>query len=356
MAIILGHRERLLRSLENREVDRPPCFFRAEEPVRARLEKELSLSGEPGLIGHFDADALHLKLPVRMDYLKKSTENGTFYDIFGNKLLRFQHDSRWTDTVVEPVLKGLERPEEIDRIKWPDSGMIDLHLAVKQARQARETGLAVYGGAWASIFTHTKAMVGEEDFLAGLATDPELIACLVERVTKCYLEINEVYFSRCAADLDVFYFGSDFGTQNSMFVSREMFREIFMPSIASICEQARNSGLIVMYHSCGSISGIISDLIDCGVDILDPVQASAEGMDPQRLKKMFGGKIGFHGGISTQTLMPSATPEEVEQVVSHTIGSLGPLGYIIAPDQDLMEDVPTANIEAIYRAVANYRF
>ncbi len=149
--------------------------------------------------------------------------------------------------------------------------------------------------------------------------------------------------------LDVYYFGSDFGTQASMFLSPSSFRAIFAPSLARIAAQAKGYGLKVMFHTCGAVAPIIDDLIACGIDVLDPVQASAAGMSPATLAR-FKGRIAFHGGISTQTLLPYASPEEVYETTRETIAALGPLGYIVAPDQELIGDVPAANIDAMARA------
>lgn len=110
----------------------------------------------------------------------------------------------------------------------------------------------------------------------------------------------------------------------------------------------------VMFHTCGAISEIIADLIECGVDVIDPVQVSATGMEPQALAHKFKNRISFHGGINTQFLLSFGKPEEVREQVSHTIDALGPLGYIVAPDQGLIGNVPLANIEAMYEAIRNY--
>ena len=176
----------------------------------------------------------------------------------------------------------------------------------------------------------------------------------MERITDCYLALNDAYLGRCAKYLDVYYFGSDFGTQDSMFISREMFFRLFKPAIKRVADQAKGYGLKVMYHTCGAVSGIISDLAECCVDVLDPVQVSACGMSAPELAVEYKGKICFHGGIGTQRTLPGCSPEEVEREVHKTIETLGPLGYVVSPDQDLISDVPTANIEAVFRAVREH--
>jgi uroporphyrinogen decarboxylase len=105
-----------------------------------------------------------------------------------------------------------------------------------------------------------------------------------------------------------------------------------------------------MFHTCGAVFDIIPDLIECGVDILDPVQTGAEGMSPEALAA-FKGRIAFHGGVGTQATLPFGTPDDVEGEVARLIKTLGPHKIIIAPDQDMVGDVPAENITALFNAV-----
>jgi uroporphyrinogen decarboxylase len=128
-----------------------------------------------------------------------------------------------------------------------------------------------------------------------------------------------------------------------------MFRKFFLGNIARLTDLAHSYNLKVMMHSCGSISKIIPELIEAGVDILDPIQVTAKNMEPEFLAKHFGGKIVFHGGIDTQQVLPTATPEKVADhaaYVTQTLGSKG--GYIFAPSQLLGPDIPLENILAMY--------
>lgn len=355
MAVSLGHRKRVLRTIEGRDIDRVPSFFRAEEPVKERLKKEFNLGTDMDLISYFDSDAVHIGVPYKRECFRQPDEDGISYDMFGNRIRSVQYDNISTEKVVEPVLAHAEAVDEIDRIKWPDMSYIDLEESLKQARAAHTTGLAVYGGVWASIFTHSRAMMGEENYLASLVDNPELIARLVERITDCFLELNKAYLSECSKYIDIYFLGSDFGTQNSMFISREMFCTFFKPHLKRLIAQAKGFALPVMYHTCGAVSEIIPELIECGVDILDPVQVSAAGMRAENLAARFKSKIAFHGGISTQTTLPYASPEEVRQQVIQTIETLGPLRLIAAPDQEMIGDIPTGNIEMMFRTIKEYK-
>jgi uroporphyrinogen decarboxylase len=310
-------RERFLRAVEHREVDRTPCFVAAEEEVWPRLMEHVGVCTQLDVIRHFGGDSVQV----------------SFYREI-------------------PELTGVETVDDVEWLQWPEPSAEQLREYVERVKAARETGLAVLGGVWASIFTHGRRAMGEAEYLTLMLDRPEVIERLVERDTESFLAINEAVLSQCAGSMDVFFFGSDFGTQRSLFVGADLIRRWYLPAIKRLAEQGKGYGLKVMYHTCGAVSEIIPDLIECGIDALDPVQVAASGMEPAGLAARFGGEIAFHGGISTQQLLPHARPEEVYEVVRETIAAFGPTGYIAGPDQWLMADVPMENVEAMYRAVA----
>ena len=149
----------------------------------------------------------------------------------------------------------------------------------------------------------------------------------------------------------MFFFGNDFGMQKGLLFSEEMWMEFFYESYRRIVEQAHRHGLVVMTHSCGNIAPLIRHLIDAGVDILDPVQTTAAGMDPSRLKPAFGDEIVFHGAVDTQQILPRCTPDEVGRHVREMVEVIGrDGGYIVAPCNNLQDDTPVENVVALYRA------
>ncbi|OGV74905.1 MAG: hypothetical protein A3K19_09190 [Lentisphaerae bacterium RIFOXYB12_FULL_65_16] len=326
MTTQLTHRERILRAIEYQDVDRMPTCFRAEPLVIDLLKKEFNLKDELDIIRYFDADAVHAVIKYKPDY-----------------------------KLPEKVFSEDATVEDIERHPWSAKDAIDIEKSIQEAEEKRRTGLAVYGGAWASLFTNSRRLMGEENFLISTIAKPDVVTRLVERLADHYLETNEIYFSKCAKDIDIFYMGSDFGTQISLFISRDMFVQFFKPHFKRLTNHAKGFGLKVMFHTCGAVSGLIPDLIDCGIDILDPVQASATGMAPSDLAGPFKGKIVFHGGISTQTTLPFGKPADVRNDVIHAIRTLGRTGYIPCPDQNIVENTPVENITTMFRTITEYR-
>ena len=119
----------------------------------------------------------------------------------------------------------------------------------------------------------------------------------------------------------------------------------------------KDMGYYTFYHSCGSIVPVIEDLIEIGLDVLDPVQISAAGMDPQTLKTRFGDRLSFHGGVDEQTMLPVLAPTELAQAVSGLIDILGrDGGYIPCGAHALQPDTPVENILTLYRTITDYRY
>jgi uroporphyrinogen decarboxylase len=144
--------------------------------------------------------------------------------------------------------------------------------------------------------------------------------------------------------------GGDYGSQDGLTISIDMFRRFFKPLYEKFYREVRKHyDVEIFFHSCGAISELVPELIEVGVTILDPIQATARGMEFEGLKSRFGGAITFHGGISIQDVLPHGTEEEVRAAVRHAIAVLGKGGgYILAPTHALQTDTPVENIVAMY--------
>ena len=140
-------------------------------------------------------------------------------------------------------------------------------------------------------------------------------------------------------------------------ISAEMFRRYFAPRLKEFATQAKSYGMKVMLHSCGGVRELIPDIIDIGVDILNPVQTNAKGMIPEELKAEFGDKLCFHGGIDIQHTLPFGTVEDVEKEVKDRIRVLGKDGgYILVSTHNIQTDTPIENIMKMYQVAADFRF
>jgi len=156
--------------------------------------------------------------------------------------------------------------------------------------------------------------------------------------------------------LDVIFVGDDLATAENVIMSPETYRELVKPfhkeyfrNLKKLAPRAK-----LLYHSCGSIVQFIPDLIEIGVDILNPVQVSAQGMDPALLKEKFGKELSFWGAIDTTFVLPRGTVEEVRQEVRTRIDQLGPEGYVLTSVHDIQPDVPPENVVAMFEEARTY--
>jgi len=155
-----------------------------------------------------------------------------------------------------------------------------------------------------------------------------------------------------ALGVDGGYFGDDYGAQKSLLFSPRIWRELFKPRLARMFAVFREAGLPVIMHSDGDIAEIVPDLVEIGLTALNPVQP--EVSDHAWLKRTFGDRLAFYGGVSTQTVLPHGTPAEVRTAVTACTGTLAAdgTGLVIAPSHRMTADIPMENVDALLRAFA----
>ncbi|MCF7854148.1 MAG: hypothetical protein K9N51_05060 [Candidatus Pacebacteria bacterium] len=338
-----------------------PVDYLAHRQTDQRLRAHLEVGSERELLDRLGCDFFYLPgrdisqnegaLPLYKGTLPEMSETERVCPL-GVRWHRGAYDSKFSvDEAIEgPFQDPLITTRDILAFSWPKAADFDFSPLLKVAGEnADRTRI---GGLWTGIMGDSYRMLGFENFLLNLAMNPELIHTLIDRMTDMYLELNDAYFSHLKGKFEIWFFGNDFGSQEGLLMSAEMWADFFFENIRKLCDLAHSYGLTVMMHSCGAISELIPQLIDAGVDILDPIQVTANGMDPESLADQYGGKITFHGGIDTQRVLPEASPEEVVQHVRDVVGTLGSTGrYIFAPSQILGPDIPVDNIEAMYRVV-----
>ena len=240
----------------------------------------------------------------------------------------------------------------------------DQELEILQNTAGRlhsETGyplVATGGPLFFSLYQVGQELFGYEKFFTFMASDPELIHCWLEFLTSTCIERLDKYLSALGPYLHVIMMGDDYGLQNALQMSPQMFRQLFKPYLVRVCRAVKEfvPDIKILLHSCGSVSPIIPDFIDAGIDALNPVQVTAAGMDPIRLKKEFGKEIVFWGGgVRTQSTLVNGKVEEVAAEVRELIDIFSPGGgYIFCPIHDIQEEVPPEKIMAIYQTAKEY--
>ena len=258
--------------------------------------------------------------------------------------------------IVEYPLKGATI-NDLDDFRWPNPKSIDFSLIEEYSKTARDLyensdyvicgEHPVYG-----IFEIGCWMCGFDDFLIKMAIDEDFIKKFSERYLEYQRVVSAYYYKEVGPYIHYTSSGDDFATQASLFMSPDMFRNIIKPYFKERVRFTKEmTNAAFLHHSCGNVHDIIYDLIDSGVEILNPIQPTNEMMDPEKLKKEFGGRIVFHGGLDTQEVLPFGTEETVREAVKKLISTMNrDGGYIFAAAHNIQPDVPPENVIHMFKA------
>jgi uroporphyrinogen decarboxylase len=296
---------------------------------------------------------------VQTDYvagadLQYSEEPGYYYfhDRWGAKLRMPKDGGHYFDWVEFPI-KEISL-EALARYRWPEPDRPEAlrPLAEKARALFRDTdyalaGSGVFGG---GIFEQPARMMGMENFLLSLALEPKFADALMEGITELYIENCNRYLEQLGKYLHVFVFWDDMSSQSGPMLSPELYRRLIKPKQKRVLDAVRKKTRAkIFFHNCGAAREFIPDLIDIGVDILNPVQISAAGMDTAALKRDFGRDLVFWGGgCDTQRVLPLGSPAEVREEVKRRIGDLAPGGgFVFAAVHNIQAEVPPANVMAM---------
>lgn len=339
--------------------DRVPIDYMAAATVTRKLMAYYQADSERELLDLLGADFYYLSMrDISQNETCLPFYRGPKLDItetertcpFGIRYRRGVFTDKFSaDEAVHGPLAAADSVREILEHPLPDPRWFDVDALLPECEVFADR--VVVGGFWTAIFGNSYRLMGLERFLMNMASRPELIRALVDRMTEFYLALNDRLFTALRGRLHVYFPGNDWGTQKGLMFSRAMWFDFFFENYRRLIALAKSYGLRVMTHSCGAIHSLIDPLIEAGVDILDPVQTSAAGMAPADLKAEFGDRLVFHGAIDTQSVLPRGTPDDVARYVAETIAVLGrDGGYICCSCNNIQADTPLENVDAMYRA------
>jgi uroporphyrinogen decarboxylase len=366
---MLTPRERVLCALNHEEPDRVPLFIGTSgattllSPAYERLKSHLGVQHEPRLMSRamqyaqldeevmvrLGSDGRVLLPRAAASTLRREVSPHEFVDDWG---------VNWRMSPGVAYYESLEPPlrnatiDDIDRYAWPDMAHPSRFQGLgEEARHLHEdTPYAVVALSGVSPHEIIYIMRGLDTWLVDLIADPEFAHALMRKVTDIMLAGVTRHLEEVGPYIDVLITGDDLGTDSSLMVSPQVYRRMIKPYHAELMAAIKQKTKAkIFFHSDGNIYPLIGDLIEIGVDLLNPVQVSAGDMgDTARLKREFGKKISFCGAIDTQTVLPHGTPEEVRAEVRGRIKDLAPGGgYIVASVHCIQPDVPPENVLAM---------
>jgi uroporphyrinogen decarboxylase len=291
--------------------------------------------------------ALARSTPCRM--WRQRNADGTWNDIWGIHTRRVENASGAYEELASHPLQQVTSVEALKDYPWPQPEWWDFGPLPGLLSSLDPEGRYAWRYRIGSVFETAWQLRGMTEFLSDLATDPAIPLYIMDRLAEVHAENLRRALAAAGDRIDVVYFYDDVATQNSLMISRLMWRRLVRPRHAQIIEPALAAGKQVMYHCDGAIYPLIPELLELGVNILNPIQPDARGMDPERLKAEFGDRLAFHGGIDIVKTLPRGTPQEVAAEVRDRIRVLGEGGgYILCSSHHIQADTPLANVFAMY--------
>jgi len=337
-------RERVLAALRHEQPDRTPRDFWAEPPTLQRLFAHVGHSDADRLLDSLGVDVRHLDAPAPPE---RAVGEGVFQNLWGERYIYQQTPWGPLRQDVKGALSRARSLADLEAFDWPTPDCLDRsQLKAQCARYERHALL--YG--FADVWQRPALVRGWEEMFLDMAERPEFVHFLCRRFTDFYLEDYTRAAEITGRRIDLYLVISDLGSQLGPLISKAMFCEFVAPYLQQMVERIHSLGGLAVFHSCGMVRPFIPELIRLGVDVLDPIQPTGPEMQPEGLKRDFGARLSFHGGIDMQNLLPKGTPEEVAAEARRYCEVLGAGGgYILGPAHLFQPDVPPENILAVYR-------
>jgi len=310
------------------------------------------------VLDELDVDMRWLGLPfIGPEERSTPTLSGVGRDFWGVGHVKVETATETYYEFSDHPLAEVRSVAEVEAYDWPDLDWWDYSavpdLIERMNARDRRAVLFMAGGAFETPWY----MCGMEKFLTELHLAPEIPEAICRHVAEYYRQRALRVIDAAAGKLEIVGSGGDIGTQRGMMVRPETWRQRIKPFTGRLIQTFRKMGMKTFYHSCGSIVPVIDDLIEAGLDLLDPIQVGAEGMSPENLYSRFGDRLSFHGGIDEQELLPHGTATEVYDETKRTIDILGQQGgFVVSAAHQIQADTPPENVVAMLQAAKDYRW
>lgn len=354
----MNSRERTFLALKHRAGDRIPVDFWATNAVLDRLTCELGLT-PARFLDYYDVDLRYIDGPR---YIGPPLEEGA--DIWGVKrsavVAGSDGRSETYSEVMEPPLSRADCIEDIEKYNhWPSPDWFDYSVIEGQCEAIlKEKRVVVFMGDRLNRVAQVKPamyLFGTEKLFVDLAVQEKIVQTVFRKIREFYRAYLERILSAAKGKIDIVLTGDDFGAQNGLLISPEMWRASIKPGFREYVSLIKYYNVVAMHHTCGSVVDIIPDMIECGLDVLQSIQPEATGMSLSDLRKKFGNALCFQGGISVQKTMPYGTPDEIRHEVKHIADIVKPDGgYIFCTSHNIQADTSVENITALMDAYLEY--
>ncbi len=340
-------RERVMAVLNREKPDRCPVDFWAERTTLKTLLKHFNVPSENDILDILEVD-LQYAWPQSTLPEPEILPDGTWYTPWGTHLRKAQNEHCDYDEYASFPLAYAESVEDLEKYdKWPDATKFDWEHYSEQIGDLHKKRVqklpagGIYEIAW--------GLRGQEQFLMDMVVDPEIAHYIMDKICSYWCDYIKFALDAAGDKIDIVYTYDDIASQGALIMSAQMLEEFVYPYHRRVNSIIKSYGKKIIYHSCGAVTPVIDNIIANGVDILNPLQPRAKGMDFAFIKENWGDRVLFHGGIDIQHTLPKGSPEDVKREVKHAIETLGKNGgYIMTSAHFMQNDTPVENIIAMY--------
>ena len=343
-------KERVLAAANHRTSDRVPITFDAEKEVYAALHARLGTATREQLFDRLGVDTWLIggRRPRGPD--GKEPEGS----LWGYRTRTVNYEGGSYGELCYSPLAGKDDLADIRRHPWPAPEALD--FSAMPAEAAAHAGRAIIGHfTWGAYFLATYIR-GTENLMLDFALRQDYAECLIRTIADSSLGLLERMLEAAGDSLDIVYMADDYCSQLSPMFSPETFRRMVFPYLREAADRVHRRGKKFLLHCCGAVRPLLPQIIEAGVDMLEPIQVRAAGMDPAGLKRDFGRDLCFYGGVDLQEVLRGGSAERVADEVRRLIDLLGrDGGYILGPGHTYIQvDAPVDNILAMYDTGRTY--
>ena len=331
-------------ALSHKTADRIPLDFWGTPETWEKLRRYFGADDE-AILKTLNVDIREFQ-PRYMGAIEKKPD-GSYFDAMGVHRRPVKNEFCVYEEYASSPLGYVEDVKDFEGYIWPDIDKFDFASLPGQIGDAHKTYYIKLqtGG----LFELAWALRGYEQFMIDMVESPEIPHFIMAKLTDFYCEYVRRAMKYAGAQYDMVYTYDDIAAQNSLLMSKDMWKEFLRPYHEKLNKVIHDCGKIVMYHSCGAVYDVIPLLAELPIDVLNPLQPAAKGMDFEKIKENFGKTLCFHGGIDIQHLLPHGTADEVRAAVKRAIALLGrDGGYILTSAHYIQADTPVENILAMY--------
>lgn len=356
-------RERFLKAINMEETDRPPVYCSIVPQIAEKLCDYYNVPFTPGIDSTVGSRISWQDLMLRLGadcfgvagcapdtFPTYKREDGVMINEWG---IGMKNHGLYDDFEIHP-LAHVTTVEEIEAYPFPDINAPGRfrHAEEMIAKYGKDYG--IIGDLETAIFETAWYMVGLEKLFMDMAMEEPYVDVLFDKIANFHTEVGKQLIR---LGVDVLWAGDDFGSQNGLLLSTDMWDRYFRPRMEKMFKEFKsvNPNVKIAWHTCGAVGKLIPSFIEIGLDILNPIQPKAAGMDPQALKDTYGDKLMFMGGICVQELLPLGTPEQIKAEVKRRCAILSKGGgYIAAPAHNIQADTSLENIFAMFEGVKEF--